>query len=158
MWYYLTYVMSITWYINQPLVRLLLHIINPQLVWYHEHRFVLCNDLIQFLVGMFGSKSEYISPYSVSTHWSDDQSANNEVVGLMGRPTGCIGVMTRWPMVWFWWWPVSQLLGGWQGMLEWWPVSWQWGGGSDGAADGVCWNCWNGIRWDLFQLETEHSN
>ena len=61
------YVVSITWYINQPLVRLLLCIINPQSVWYHLHRFVLCNDLIQFLVGMFSFKSEYISPYSIST-------------------------------------------------------------------------------------------
>ena len=63
----LSYVVSITWYINQPLVRLLLCITNLQLVWYHLHRFVLCNDLIQFLVRMFGFKSEYISPYSVST-------------------------------------------------------------------------------------------
>ena len=63
----LSYVVSITWYINQPLVRLLLCIINPQSVWYHLHRFVLCNDPIQFLVGIFSFKSEYISPYSIST-------------------------------------------------------------------------------------------
>ena len=46
----LSYVVSVTMYINQPLVRIL-----------------LCNDPIQFLVGMFGFKSEYISPYSVPT-------------------------------------------------------------------------------------------
>ena len=63
----LSYVVSITWYIIQPLVRLLLHITNPQLVWYHLHRYKLCNDLIQFLAVMFSFKSEYISPYSVST-------------------------------------------------------------------------------------------
>ena len=63
----LSYVVSITWYINQPLVRLLLCIINLQLVWYHLHRLILHNDLIQFLVGMFGFKLEYISPYSIST-------------------------------------------------------------------------------------------
>ena len=63
----LSYVVSITWYINQPLVRLLLHIINLQLVWYHLHRSLLCNDLIQFLVRMFSFKSECISPYSIST-------------------------------------------------------------------------------------------
>ena len=63
----LSYIVSITIYINQPLVRVLLHIINPQLVWYHLHRFVLCNDLIEFPVRMFSFKSEYISPYSIST-------------------------------------------------------------------------------------------
>ena len=61
--------MSVTWYIIQPLVRLLLHITNPQLVWYHLHRFLLHNDPIQFLLGMFSLQSEYISPYSVSTHF-----------------------------------------------------------------------------------------
>ena len=54
-------------YINQPLVRLLLCITNPQLVWYHLHRYELRNDPIQFLIGMFGLLSEYISPYSIST-------------------------------------------------------------------------------------------
>ena len=32
------------------------------------HRYELRNDLIQFLLGMFGFQSEYISPYSVSTN------------------------------------------------------------------------------------------
>ena len=65
----LSYVVSITWYIIQPLVRLLLCITNPQLVWYHLHRFELRNDMLQFLIGMFGLLSEYISPYSISTIW-----------------------------------------------------------------------------------------
>ena len=63
----LFYIVSIKWYIIQPLVRLLLHITNLQLVWYHLHRYELCNDPIQFLLGMFGLQSEYISPYSIST-------------------------------------------------------------------------------------------
>ena len=63
----LSYVVSITWYIIQPLVRLLLCITSPQLVWYYLHRFVLCNNPIQFLLRMFSLQSEYISPYSVST-------------------------------------------------------------------------------------------
>ena len=66
MWYYL-YIVSITWYITQPLGRLLLRITNLQLVWYHLHRFELHNDPIQFLLRMFSLQSEYISPYSIST-------------------------------------------------------------------------------------------
>ena len=31
--------------------------------------------------------------------WSNDQSANSRVVGLMDWPTGYIGVMTSWPTV-----------------------------------------------------------
>ena len=58
----LSYIVSITWYIIQPLVRLLLRITNLQLVWYHLH-----NDPIRFLVGMFSLQLEYISPYSIST-------------------------------------------------------------------------------------------
>ena len=34
-------------------------------------------------------------------HWSWDQSADSEVVGLMGRPTGYVGVMNSRPTVWF---------------------------------------------------------
>ena len=45
-------------------------------------------------------------------HWSDDQSADSGVVGLMGQPTGYIGVM----------------------------VGQQWGDGVDGAADRVYWS------------------
>ena len=63
----LSYIVSITLYITQPLVRILLCIINLQLVCYHLHRYELCNDLIQFLVGMFSFQSEYILPDSVST-------------------------------------------------------------------------------------------
>ena len=81
MWYYL-YIVSITWYIIQPLVRLLLRITNPQLVWYHLHRFELCNDPIQFLVGIFSLQSEYISPYSVSTFTAYIQK-------LLDKPAWC---------------------------------------------------------------------
>ena len=34
--------------------------------------------------------------------WSNDQSADSGVVGLIGWPTGYIGVMTSWPTVKGW--------------------------------------------------------
>ena len=36
-------------------------------------------------------------------HWSDDQSADSRVVGLMGRPTGYIGVVTSQPIGYEYW-------------------------------------------------------
>ena len=51
-------IVSITWYLISHYWDLLLCIANLQLVWYHLHRSWLCNDPIQFLVGMFGFKLE----------------------------------------------------------------------------------------------------
>ena len=92
------YVVSITWYINQPLVRLLLHIINPQLVWYHLHRFILCNDPIPFLVRMFSFKLEYISPYSVSTRGSPQVDKGQERTYSASENLWQIGViaLSKW--------------------------------------------------------------
>ena len=73
-----------------------------------------------------------------------DQPADNGVVGLMGWPTGYIGMMINQLTVgWCGWW------GSQQGTLEWWPVSWQWGGGAEGVADGVVWvmTTWLTMGW-----------
>ena len=67
-------IVSITWYINQPLVRLLLHITNLQLVWYHLHRFLLCNDLIQLLVRIHLT----LFHFNILKQWKEGQ-------GVFGR-------------------------------------------------------------------------
>ena len=51
---------------------------------YHLHRYMLHNDLIQILVGMFSFKLEYISHVSISTPFTYDGLCRHIVKQMIG--------------------------------------------------------------------------